>query len=82
MRMLRIDDISNSSSEGDFDNPIAAIKIERIEQKAMQKYEKNKRALKNWQELRMKLMTYMIFMTEYKQRRGIGMETSSYLSLK
>ena len=35
MRMLRIDDISNSSSEGDFDNPIAAIKIERIEQKAM-----------------------------------------------
>ena len=73
MRMLKVDDISNSSSEGDFDNPIAAIKIERIEQKAMQKYEKDKKALKNWRVLRMKLMTYMIFMTEYKQRRGIGL---------
>ena len=31
----------------------------------------------------MKLMTYMIFMSEYKQRRGIGLDQSSqYLSLK
>ena len=68
--------MSDSSSGGDFDNPIAAIKIERIEMKALKKYEKDKKALKNWRILRMKLMTYMIFMTEYKQRRGIQMSSS------
>ena len=68
--------MSDSSSGGDFDNPIAAIKIERIEMKALKKYEKDKKALKNWRILRMKLMTYMIFMTEYKERRGIQMSSS------
>ena len=59
--MLTMNDLTDSSSSDDIDNPISIIKIERFEAKAFSRFEQNKHALKNWRTLRMRLMSHLMF---------------------
>lgn len=60
--------MTDSSDDGDMNNPSASLKLDNIWRRSFKKYDENKAALKNWKKLRRVLKHYLSTIHENKQK--------------